>query len=132
MVRNSPYSFGYVELIYAVQNKMTYGSVKNASGKFVLASTKAVSEAAAGAAKNMPNDFRVSITNAPGADSYPISSFTWLLIPMQSPDPAKGKVLNEFLHWMLEHGESEAEGLYYAPLPQSVAVKVSGALNYLK
>src|ERR1700753_3901787 len=102
MVRNSPYSFGYVELIYAVQNKMTYGSVKNASGKFVLASTKAVSEAAAGAAKNMPNDFRVSITNAPGADSYPISSFTWLLIPMQSPDAAKDKVPHEVPQQMPE------------------------------
>ncbi|HEY4356070.1 MAG TPA: phosphate ABC transporter substrate-binding protein PstS [Acidobacteriaceae bacterium] len=132
MVRNSPYSFGYVELIYAVQNKMAYGSVKNAAGKFIKASTSAVTAAAAGAVKNMPNDFRVSITNAPGADSYPISSFTWLLIPLQSADPAKGKVLNEFLHWMLEHGESEAEALYYAPLPQPVAAKVAGALNYLK
>lgn len=132
MVRNSPYSFGYVELIYALQNKMTFGSVKNASGKFVKATTGAVSAAAAGAAKNMPNDFRVSITNAPGADSYPISSFTWLLIPMKSTDAAKGKVLNDFLHWMLQHGESEAEGLSYAPLPQPVALKVNGALNYLK
>ena len=132
MVRNSPYSFGYVELIYAVQNKMGFGVVKNAAGKFVKASTESVSAAAAGAAKNMPNDFRVSITNAPGAASYPNSSFTWLLIPLQSSDPAKGKVLKDFLHWMLEHGESEAAGLTYAPLPQPVAVKVAGAINYLK
>ena len=132
MVRNSPYSFGYVELIYAVQNKMSFGSVKNSAGKFIKATTGAVSAAAAGAAKNMPNDFRVSITNAPGADSYPISSFTWLLIPMKSADPAKGKVLNDFLHWMLQHGEGEVEALSYAPLPQSVALKVNGALNYLK
>jgi len=132
MVRNSPFSFGYVELIYAVQNKMAFGSVKNPAGKFIKATTGAVTAAAAGAAKNMPNDFRVSITNAPGADSYPISSFTWLLIPLKSTDPAKGKVLNDFLHWMLQHGESEVEALSYAPLPQPVAVKVNGALNYLK
>jgi phosphate transport system substrate-binding protein len=132
MVRNSPYSFGYVELIYALQNKMSYGSVKNPSGKFIKATTGAVTAAAAGAAKNMPNDFRVSITNAPGADAYPISSFTWLLIPTKSADPAKAKVLVDFLHWMLEHGESEVEALSYAPLPQPVAQKVNGALNYLK
>lgn len=132
MVRNSPYSFGYVELIYAVQNKMSYGVVKNAAGKFIKASTETVTAAAAGAAKNMPNDFRVSITNAPGAEAYPISSFTWLLIPLQSPDAAKGKVLKDFLHWMLEHGEAEAAALTYAPLPKPVAMKVSGAIQYLK
>ena len=132
MVRNSPYSFGYVELIYAIQNKMAYGTVKNPAGKFVKASTDTVSAAAAGAAKNMPNDFRVSITNAPGADAYPISSFTWLLIPVKSADPAKGKVLRDFLQWMLEHGESEAASLAYAPLPKPVEVKVAGAINYLK
>ena len=132
MVRNSPFSFGYVELIYAVQNKMEFGVVQNAAGKFVKASTESVSAAAAGAARNMPNDFRVSITNAPGAGSYPISSFTWLLIPLQSADPAKGKALKDFLHWMLEHGESEAAGLTYAPLPAAVAQKVNGAINYLK
>ena len=132
MVRNSPYSFGYVELIYAVQNKMQYGTVKNAAGKFVKASTETVTAAAAGAAKNMPNDFRVSITNAPGAESYPISSFTWLLIPLQSPDAKKGAVLKEFLKWMLEHGEKEAASLTYAPLPAPVAMKVAGAINYLK
>ena len=132
MVRNSPYAFGYVELIYALQNKMSFGTVRNPSGKFVKASPETVSAAAAGAAKNMPNDFRVSITNAPGADSYPISSFTWLLVPLKSADPAKGKVLHDFLEWMLQHGEGEASALAYAPLPQPVAVKVSGALNYLK
>jgi phosphate transport system substrate-binding protein len=132
MVRNSPFSFGYVELIYALQNHMSFGSVKNPAGKFVKASPETVSAAAAGAAKNMPNDFRVSITNAPGADSYPVASFTWLLIPLKSPDAKKGEVLREFLKWMLEHGESEATGLAYAPLPQPVATKVSGAINYLK
>jgi phosphate transport system substrate-binding protein len=132
MVRNTPNSFGYVELIYAVQNHMNYGVVKNHDGKFVKASTETVTAAAAGAAKNMPNDFRVSIVNAPGAEAYPISSFTWLLIPNPAPDSKKGEVLREFLKWMLAHGESEAAGLTYAPLPAPVAAKVAGAINYLK
>jgi phosphate transport system substrate-binding protein len=132
MVRQSPNSFGYVELIYAVQNKMTYGAVKNASGKFVLASTQGVTAAAAAAAKTMPADFRVSITNAPGADSYPISSFTWLLIPVKSTDPAKGKVLADFLTWMLDHGQSEASVLTYAPLPQPVQDMVRKTIAQVK
>jgi phosphate transport system substrate-binding protein len=124
MIRNSPFSFGYVELIYAVQNHMLYGIVKNAEGHWVKASTDTVSAAAAGAAKNMPADYRVSITNAPGANSYPIASFTWLLIPNPSKDSAKGKVLHDFLEWMLDHGESEAASMTYAPLPQAVADRV--------
>lgn len=120
MVRQSPYSFGYVELIYAVQNKMSFGAVRNAVGKFVKASPEGVTEAAANAAKAMPADFRVSITNAPGAGSYPISSFTWLLIPQHSSDPAKAHALAEFLGWMLDHGESEASSMAYAPLPKPV------------
>jgi len=124
MIRNSPYSFGYVELIYAVSNHMLFGMVKNPAGHWIKASTDAVSAAAAGAAKNMPADYRVSITNAPGADSYPISSFTWLLIPAPSKDAAKGKVLHDFLEWMLDHGEAEAAGMTYAPLPQAVADRV--------
>jgi phosphate transport system substrate-binding protein len=120
MVRQSPYSFGYVELIYAVQNKMSFGSVKNASGKFVKASTDGVTAAAAAAAKTMPADYRVSITNAQGATSYPISSFTWLLVPTHSSDATKTKALKGFLSWMLEHGEGEAAGLSYAPLPKQV------------
>jgi phosphate transport system substrate-binding protein len=124
MVRGTPYTFGYVELIYAEQNHMPFGSVRNAAFKYVKATTEGVSAAAAAAAKNMPADFRVSITNAPGVDSYPISSFTWLLIPVQSADPAKGKVLHDFVLWMLDHGESEASGLTYAPLPAPVAAKV--------
>ena len=117
MIRNSPFSFGYVELIYAESNKMLFGVVKNSSGNWVKASTDRVSSAAAGAAKNMPADYRVSITNAPGADAYPISSFTWLLIPDPSKDPAKGKVLHDFLQWMVDHGEAEASSMTYAPLP---------------
>jgi phosphate transport system substrate-binding protein len=131
MVRNSPYTFGYVELIYAVQNNMSYGVVKNAAGKFVKASVETVTNAA-GSVKQMPDDFRVSITNAPGADSYPISSFTWLLIPIKSDDPAKGKVLHDFLLWMLDHGESEAASMTYAPLPRNVVEKERGAINYIK
>jgi phosphate transport system substrate-binding protein len=132
MVRQSPNSFGYVELIYAVQNKMSYGSVKNASGKFVKASTESVTAAAAGAAKNMPADYRVSITNAPGADTYPISSFTWLLIPTHSTDPNKAKALAEFLGWMLDHGEAEAAALTYAPLPKPVQDMVRKTIATVK
>ena len=131
MVRNSPYSFGYVELIYAVQNKMLYGVVRNPAGKWIKASTESVSAAAAGAAKNMPADYRVSITNAPGAESYPISSFTWLLIPLQSQDAAKGKVLHDFLEWMLDHGESEAASMTYAPLPVPVVARVRQSIGQI-
>jgi phosphate transport system substrate-binding protein len=132
MVRQSPYSFGYVELIYAAQNKMSYGLVKNAAGKFVKASTEGVTEAAAGAAKSMPADYRVSITNAPGATSYPISSFTWLLIPKPAADAAKGKVLADFLGWMLDHGEGEAAAMTYAPLPAPVQAMVRKSIATLK
>ncbi len=124
MIRNSPYSFGYVELIYAVQNKMLFGLVKNSAGHWIKASTETVSAAAAGAAKNMPADYRVSITNAPGANSFPISSFTWLLIPDPSKDAAKGKVIHDFLEWMLDHGEAEAASMTYAPLPTPVIARV--------
>jgi phosphate transport system substrate-binding protein len=123
MVRNSPFSFGYVELIYALQNHMPFGLVRNAAGKYVKASVEGVTEAAAGAAKNMPADYRVSITNAPGANAYPISSFTWLLIPQHWDDHAKGQVMVDFLNWMLDHGEAEASSMSYAPLPASVIAK---------
>lgn len=121
MVRNSPYSFGYVELIYAVENHMPFGLVRNAAGRYVKASTEGVTAAAAADAKQMPADYRVSITNAPGADSYPISSFTWLLIPQHWDDHAKGQVMVDFLNWMLDHGEAETTGMSYAPLPKAVA-----------
>jgi phosphate transport system substrate-binding protein len=124
MVRNTPFSFGYVELIYAVENHMGYGLVRNSAGNWIKASTQTVTNAAAGASRDMPADFRVSITNAPGADSYPISSFTWLLIPVPMDSPAKGKVMHDFLEWMLDHGEAEAPSMTYAPLPKSVAMMV--------
>src|ERR1039457_5219142 len=117
-VKQTPNSIGYVELIYAVQNKMAYGSVKNASGAFVKAGFNTVTEAAAAAAKNMPDDFRVSITNAAGKNAYPISTFTWLLIPSHIPDAAKAKTIKAFLQWMLADGQKFAAGLSYASLPK--------------
>jgi phosphate transport system substrate-binding protein len=118
LVKQTPGSIGYVELIYAVQTRMPYAQVKNAAGKYVTASFDTVT-AAAGSI-NMAKDFRVSITNAPGADAYPISSFTWLLIPSQIPDAAKRKNITAFLQWMLGPGQKDAQPLSYAPLPKSV------------
>ena len=132
MVRQAPYTIGYVELIYAEQNKMQFGLVRNHDGKFVKASTSGVTAAAAADAKAIPPDYRVSITDAPGADSYPISSFTWLLIPSPAKDPVKGRALQGFLNWMLEHGEGEAAGLTYAPLPKAVADRVHQTIANLK
>ena len=132
IVIKTPYSFGYVELIYAVQNKMEYGSVRNPAGKWLKATTDGVTAAAAADAKNIPADYRVSIVNAPGAASYPISSFTWLLIPVKSDDPAKGKVLRDFLQWMLDHGEAEAANLAYAPLPKAVAASVAKTIKTIQ
>lgn len=132
MVRQSPNSFGYVELIYAQQNKMSFGLVKNSSGKFLKASTDGVTAAAASTAKTMPADYRVSITNAAGPDSYPISSFTWILIPTQSKDAAKTKALVGFMNWMLDHGQTEAASLSYAPLPKQVQDMVRKSVATIK
>jgi len=132
MVRQSPYAFGYVELIYAEQNKMSFGAVKNAAGRYLKASTAGVTAAAAAAAKTMHADYRVSITNAAGPDSYPISSFTWLLIPTQSPNAAKTKALVDFMNWMLDHGEAEAASLSYAPLPKQVQDMVRKTVAQIK
>jgi phosphate transport system substrate-binding protein len=128
-VRQSPGAIGYVELIYALQNKIPFAYVKSAGGTWVKGSVEGVSRAAA-SVKNMPADYRVSITNAPG-DSYPISSFTWLLIPEPAKDSANGKALVDFLKWMLQH-QNEVSALYYAPLPDSVAQKVSATIATLK
>lgn len=122
-VKQTPNSIGYVELIYAIQNHMAHGSVKNAAGEFVKASLPAVSAAAAGAAKNMPADFRVSITNAPGKNAYPISSFTWMLIPSRIPDANKANAIKAFLQWMLTDGQKMTSELAYAPLPEEVVSK---------
>jgi len=120
LVKQTPNTIGYVELIYAANNKMGFGLVKNAAGAFVLASADSVSMAAAGAAKAMPADFRVSITNAPGKGAYPISSFTWLLIPTKFADKAKGTAIKGFIQWMLGDGQKECAANFYAPLPKEV------------
>jgi phosphate transport system substrate-binding protein len=117
-----------VELIYAAQNNISYGSIKNAAGNFVKASLDGVTEAAA-SSKSMPADFRVSITNAPGKTAYPISSFTWMLIPAQSKDAKKGQVLADFLNWMVTDGQKTTTQLSYAPLPGSVVEKVKAAIK---
>jgi phosphate transport system substrate-binding protein len=111
-----------------VQNNIAYGSVKNSAGNFVKASLESVTAAAASAAK-MPADFRVSITDAPGKDAYPISSFTWLLIPEQSKDAAKGKILADFLNWMVTDGQKMTTALSYSPLPDNVAQKLKEAIK---
>ncbi len=123
LVRQNPGAIGYVELIYALQNKINFGAVKNADGKWVKASIEGVTAAAA-TVKNMPEDYRVSITNAPGAEAYPISSFTYLLIPMKTNDPAKSKVIKDMLSWIIKSGEGEVTSLSYAPLPQGLQDKV--------
>jgi phosphate transport system substrate-binding protein len=123
LVRQLPGAMGYIELIYALQNHISFGSVRNPAGNFIKASIEGVTEAGA-SVKQMPADYRVSITNAPGANSYPISSFTWLLVPLKSPDAARGRVLKDLLSWIVNSGESEVEALSYAPLPKSVAEKV--------
>jgi len=131
MIRQMQGGIGYIELIYAVQNKIDYGLVRNAAGTFIKASLESVTAAAA-SAKSMPADFRVSITNAPGKDAYPISSFTWLLIPEKSKDAAKGKILANFLTWMVDDGQKMTADLTYAPLPENVAQKVKGAIKMVQ
>jgi len=132
LVKQTPNSIGYVELIYAVQNKMEFGAIKNAAGNFVKADFNTVSDAAAGAAKEMPNDFRVSINNAPGKNAYPISTFTWLLIPDKIGDAAKKKSIVDFLRWMMTTGQADAQGLSYAPLPKQVVDKEQKQLALIK
>ena len=123
LIKQTPDSIGYVELIYAIQNNMPYGLVKNAAGDFVKASLAGVSAAAAGAASNMPDDFRVSIVNAPGKGAYPISSFTWLLIPAQIQDAGKREAIKAFLNWMMTDGQNDCEPLAYSKLPPAVVAK---------
>ena len=132
LVKQTPNSIGYVELIYAVQNNIPYGSVKNSSGNFVKADLASVTAAAAGAAKQMPDDFRVSITNAPGKTAYPISSFTWLLIPQKFQDAGKRDAIKGFLKWMLNDGQNSVETLSYAKLPKEVVEKEKKAINSIQ
>jgi phosphate transport system substrate-binding protein len=130
-IRQLSGAIGYIELIYAVQNNIEYGSVRNSAGVFAKASLQGVTAAAASAPK-MPADFRVSITDAPGKDAYPISSFTWLLIPEQSKDAAKGKILADFLNWMATDGQKMTAALSYAPLPDGVVQKEKEAIKLVK
>jgi len=123
LIRRLPNSIGYIELIYAIQNHIQYGDVQNSSGKFVKADLNTVTEAAAGATKTMPADFRVSITNSPGAQAYPISTYTWLLIPEKLSDQTKAKALKAFLQWALTDGQRYTTPLAYAPLPRVVVQK---------
>jgi phosphate transport system substrate-binding protein len=128
-IKNSPNSIGYVELIYAVSNNIPYGNVKNSSGSFVKADLASVTAAAAEASKSMPDDFRVSITNRSGKTVYPISSFTWLLIPAKFSDGGKRDALKGFLTWMLGDGQNYAEQLSYAKLPKEVVAREKKALS---
>jgi phosphate transport system substrate-binding protein len=130
LVKQTPNAIGYVELVYAIQNKMSYGKIRNAAGVPVKADLTGVTAAAASAV--VPDDFRVSITNAPGKDAYPISSFTWLLVPAKIQDPQKRKILTDFLRWMLANGQKLAEPLGYAPLPKAVVTKELKAISQIQ
>jgi phosphate transport system substrate-binding protein len=132
LVKQTPGAIGYVELIYALQNKISYGAVQNAAGEFVNASLESVTAAAAEAATKMPADFRVSITNAPGKGVYPISSFTWLLLYENPKDKAMAKTFNNFMNWMLTDGQKFAKDLGYAPLPAAVVKMEQAALAKIK
>ena len=126
-IRQLPGSIGYIELIYALQNKIPFGSVQNSSKNFIKASLESTTAAAVGV--KMPADFRVSITNPPGKNAYPIASFTWLLIPTHPADANKGKILKDFLGWMLDKGQTMVEALSYAPLPKDVVDKEKAAFG---
>ena len=131
-IKNAPSSMGYVELIYAVSNNIPYGSVKNSSGAFVKADLASVSAAAAAAAKTIPEDFRVSITDPASKTAYPIASFTWLLMPAKFSDVGKRDALKGFLKWMLADGQNYAEQLSYAKLPKEVIAKEKKALDSIQ
>jgi phosphate transport system substrate-binding protein len=131
IVKQTEGSIGYVELIYALSNNMAYGSVKNVNGDFVKANLDSVT-IAAGSVKDMPDDFRVSITNAPGKGAYPIASFTWLLVPVEWNDAGKEKAFVAFLNWMVEQGQTMTAALSYAPLPKNVVTKVKARIKDIK
>ena len=132
LVKQTPGSIGYVELIYALQNKISFGAVKNSAGEYVRASLESVTAAAAATEGKMPADFRVSITNAPGKNAYPIASFTWLLFYESPKDKAKAKAMVDFMRWALAEGQKYAPDLGYAPLPPSVVTLETEALKKIK
>jgi phosphate transport system substrate-binding protein len=131
LIQQIPGTIGYIELAYAVQNKLAYAKVRNRAGNFVEPSVASTTAAAAGALKHMPGDFKIMITNAPGAESYPISGFTWLLIRPQY-DAAMGKALVEFLDWAMVDGQKMVSDLYYAPLPDSLVEKIKAKVKSIK
>lgn len=128
-IKNQPYTFGYLQSTYAIENRVQYGSVQNSIGKFAKAETGSITAAAAATATEMPKDFRVSITNSKDEDAYPISSFTWLLVPEKIEDPAKRKAIAQFLRWVLTEGQKFAAAKHYAPLPGDVAQHVLQAVS---
>jgi phosphate transport system substrate-binding protein len=130
-VKNQPGALGYVELAYAVKNHLPVGAVKNAAGKFVEPSIATTTSAAAGAAKSMPDDFRVSLTNPPGDEAYPIASFTWLLVYKDQPNEVKGRALVKFLWWMSHEGQRYADDLLYAPLPTPVVKQIEAKIKQI-
>jgi phosphate transport system substrate-binding protein len=132
LIKQTENSIGYVELVYAIQNHLPYGKVRNQTGAFVKAELASVTAAAAGAAANMPADFRVSITNPPGKGAYPIASFTWLLIPSKIQDPEKQKAIKDFVKWMLGPGQTMTETLTYAQLPKSVVAQEEKAISKIQ
>jgi phosphate transport system substrate-binding protein len=132
LVKQTPNAIGYVELIYATQNNMTYGRLQNIAGKFVNCTLASVTEAAASVANKMPADFRVSITNAPGADAYPASTFTWLLIYKVQTNKDKGQAIVGFLKWMLAEGQKYTQDLGYAPLPPQVVDMEKSAIDKIQ
>ncbi len=133
-VKQTPGSIAYVELAYAKQNSLPYASVRNAAGQFVEPTMETIEAAAEGSAAKLPanTDYRLSIVNAPGANAYPISSFTWLLVYRNQPDSAKGRMLNEFLRWALTEGSASARALDYPPLPAAMATRLKAQLDSVK
>ena len=133
-VKQTPGAIGYVELAYAKQNQLPYASIQNASGNFVAPSPEGMTAAAAGVAEKLPanTDYRLSIVNAAGANAYPISSFTWILVYAQQSDSAKGRKLKDFLKWALTEGEKQASALDYAPLPAAMASRLTARLDSIR
>ncbi|HUQ82831.1 MAG TPA: phosphate ABC transporter substrate-binding protein PstS [Gemmatimonadaceae bacterium] len=133
-VKQTPFTIGYTELAYANQNRLPVAKVRNAAGQFVAPAIASITAAAAGAVEKLPpnTDYRVSIVNAPGADAYPISSFTWLLVYQRQTDAAKGKKLVDFMRWALSEGEASAATLDYAPLPPSVGAALMERLSTIQ
>ena len=131
-IKTTPYTIGYVELAYAFENKLPYAFLKNSAGTFVEPSIASTSAAAAGAAKSMPSDYRVSLVNQPGKNAYPIVGFTWLLVYQDQKDKVKGKKLVEFLNWELKQGQKMADKLLYAPLPPNVVKMVEKTVRSIK